>query len=158
MPQSVEISPSRFEMVLAGTVDVEHRHTPERLMKQKIGQALLGLAGTFISLSGAMFLFNPEGAAAKLLLSPEGAEGLSNLRGFAGASVLAVGLGIVIAAITKNLANARSGALFVLLLLVARILSYVIDGPIDTIGLFLAIPSTVFVMMIAGHKLIESEG
>lgn len=123
-------------------------------MNQNVGRILLGLPGVFIALSGLVFLLNPGAGAEKLLLTPDGAEGLSNLRGFSGAPVLAVGIGIIIAAITKNLANARPGAIFVLALIVARLLSYFVDGPNPNFGLYLAVPTVVFVLMVAGHKLI----
>ncbi|MCO4769016.1 MAG: DUF4345 family protein [Deltaproteobacteria bacterium] len=126
-------------------------------MNSTLGRILLGLPGLFIALSGLMFLLNPGGGAAKLLLTPEGAEGLSNLRGFTGASVFAVGAGIIIGAVTRNLANARPGAIFVLVLIGARVLSYFVDGPNPNVGLYIAIPSVAFAFMVAGHKLIERD-
>jgi len=125
-------------------------------MKPTLARIFLGLPGLFILLSGLMFLLNPVGAAEKLMLAPAGAEGLSNIRGFAGASVAAVGASLLLAAITAKLEYARPAAIFLLLLLGARILSYLVDGPIESIGLFLAIPTVAFAFMVAGHKLLVS--
>ncbi len=126
-------------------------------MKKKIGQAILGVVGLFISGSGAMFLLLPARAADKLMLVPDGATGLSHFRAFAGAAVLAVGLSLIIAAVTARLDHARAGALFVLGILAARVISYAVDGPTPEIVLYTAIPSTVFALMLVAHKLIVSE-
>jgi hypothetical protein len=61
------------------------------IVKKTIGQGILGVVAAFLSLSGAMFMFAPTRAAAKLLIEPAGIEGLSNFRAFIGAPVLAVG-------------------------------------------------------------------
>ena len=47
-------------------------------------KTLFGLPGLFILLTGLVFLLNPEAGLAKLKLTAEGAEGLSNLRGMSG--------------------------------------------------------------------------
>lgn len=124
-------------------------------MKKTLGRVLLGLPGLFISLSGALFLFAPARAAEKLLLTPQGIEGLSNLRAFVGAPVLAAGIAILIGAVTCTLENARGGALFVVLLLLARLVSLGLDGVTPGIGIYLAVPGVVLAMLLAGHKLID---
>jgi hypothetical protein len=126
-------------------------------MKKTVGKSILGVLALFILITGSVFVLLPERAAAKLLLDPQGAEGLSNLRGLAGAPLVGVGLSLMIAAITEKLEHARAAAIFLLCLITARLLSYGIDGPIDSIGLFLAVPVTVLGLMIVAHKLIDSE-
>lgn len=125
-------------------------------MNKLPARILLGLPSLFILLSGLMFLFNPSAAADKLMLTPQGAEGLSNLRGFAGASVIAVGVSLLLASITAKLEYARPAAIFLLVLISARLLSHVVDGPTDSIALFLAIPAVAFGLMLAGHKLLDA--
>lgn len=120
-------------------------------MRTLAPKILFGLPGLFIFGSGLMFFLFPERAAEKLLFAPEGAEGLSNLRGFSGASVLAVGVSLLLAAATEKLEYARIAAIFLLTLIAARVVSYVVDGPNDNIALFLAIPSIAFAFMVAGH-------
>lgn len=115
---------------------------------------LFGLPGLFILATGVMFVTSPEAALDKLQLTANGAEGLSNIRGLAGGPLVAVGASLLIGAITEKLEYVRPAVFFVLTLLAARVLSYVVDGPIDAIGLFLAIPSIVFGMMVAGHVLL----
>lgn len=129
--------------------------TPEHPKKKTIGRVLLGLPGLFISLSGAMFLLAPTRAAEKLLLSPQGIEGLSNMRAFVGAPVLAAGIAILIGAATCKLENARGGALFVVLLLVARLVSLGLDGMTPGLAVYITVPAVVLAMMVAGHKLID---
>ena len=54
----------------------------------------------------------------------------------------------------QKLEYVRPAAIFLLVLLLARVLSYVVDGPVDAIGVFIAVPATVFAMMAAGHLLL----
>ncbi len=127
-------------------------------MKRIAAKVLLALPGLFIFVTGMVFLINPEAASAKLLLTASGAEGLSNLRGMAGAPLFAVGTTLLLAAITEKLEYARPAAIFLLALLASRALSYVADGPTEAIGLFLAVPSIAFALMAVGHKLlVDSE-
>ncbi|MCO4747368.1 MAG: DUF4345 family protein [Proteobacteria bacterium] len=118
-------------------------------------KALFGLPGLFILTTGLVFVTSPESALEKLQLSASGAEGLSNIRGLAGGPLVAVGASLLLGAITEKLEYVRPAVFFLLTLLTARVLSYVVDGPIDAIGLFLAIPSIVFGMLIAGHVLLN---
>jgi|GEM_PF-1190817 len=120
-----------------------------------IARVLLGLPGLFILASGLMFLLNPTAAADKLLLLPQGTEGLSNLRGFLGAPVIAIGVSLLLAAKTTKLEYARPAAMFLLLLIVARLVSYAADGPTDAIAQLLAVPAVAFGLMLAGHKLLD---
>ena len=123
-------------------------------MKHLAARALLALPGLFILTTGVVFLTNPEAASAKLLLEAQSAEGLSNLRGMAGAPLFAVGAMLLLAAITEKLEYARPAALFLLTLIAARIASHLIDGPSASIVLFLVVPSVAFALMAAGHKLL----
>ena len=117
-------------------------------------KALFGLPGLFILTTGLVFVTSPESALEKLQLTASGAEGLSNMRGLGGAPLVAVGVSLLLGALTEKLEYVRPGVIFVLTLIGARLVSYVVDGPIDAIGLFVAIPSTVFAMMAAGHVLL----
>ncbi len=123
-------------------------------MNRIAARILLGLPGLFIFLTGLVFLANPVAASEKLQLAAESAEGLSNLRGMSGAPLIAVGLSLLLAAITKKLEYARPAVFFLLALLVARGASYVLDGPTDAIGLFLAVPTLTFALMGLGHWLL----
>ncbi|MBX2796738.1 MAG: DUF4345 family protein [Myxococcales bacterium] len=123
-------------------------------MKTTAARILLGLPGLFILTTGVVFLLAPEAGAAKLQLVARGSEGLSNLRGMAGAPLFAVGASLILAAITTRLVYARPAAIFLLALIASRVLSYLVDGPTDAIGLFLAVPSITFAMMLIGHKLL----
>ncbi len=121
---------------------------------KNLSRILLALPGLFILMTGVVFLTNPGAAAEKLKLVAENAEGLSNLRGMAGAPLFAVGVCLLLAAITKKLEYARPAAIFLLALIGARIASYAIDGPTGAIALFLAVPATAFGLMVAGHVLL----
>ena len=123
-------------------------------MTKLAARILLAVPGLFILTTGAVFLVAPERAADKLQLVARGAEGLSNLRGMAGAPLFAVGAGLLLAAITRKLEYARPAAIFVLALIGARLLSFGLDGSAQPIVLFLAVPSIVFALMVAGHRLI----
>lgn len=126
-------------------------------MNNTAARILLALPGLFILMTGIVFLTNPEAASAKLMLTAQGAEGLSNLRGMAGAPLFAVGVSLLLSAITQKLEYARPAAIFLLALLASRVLSYVVDGPPSSIALFLAIPTVAFGLMIAGHKLLVAK-
>ncbi len=121
-----------------------------------LAKFFIGLPGFFILASGLMFMFAPENAAAKLMLEPQSVDGWSNIRGFLGAPVIAVGASILLGAITGKLEYVRSGAIFVLALAFARILSRVVDGPYDSFGVYLAVPLVVFALLAIGHKLLVS--
>ncbi len=125
-------------------------------MKRNIARVLFGLPGLFILLSGLMFLLNPEAASAKLMLEPQSIDGLSNLRGFLGAPVIAVGVSLILGGVTAKLEYVRPGVIFVLALITARIVSRVIDGPAESFVLYVAIPSTVFALLFVGHKLLDA--
>ncbi len=125
-------------------------------MKKTLAKILLGLPGLFILVSGMMFLTSPEVGAAKLLLEAQGPEGLSNLRGMAGAPLASIGVMLLLAAWTEKLEYARPAALFLLLLVGARVASHLVDGPSGALALFLAVPTVTFGLMLAGHKLLAS--
>lgn len=127
------------------------------MSKTNLGRVLLGLPGLFILLSGLVFLLAPERAAAKLLLDPQGIDGLSNLRGFVGAPVLAVGISILMSAITQKLEYARPGVFFLFGLIFARLLSFAVDGPAEAFALYLTVPVVAFALMALGHKLMVAE-
>ena len=116
-------------------------------------KVLFGLPGLFILATGLSFVLSPDSALEKLQLSANGAEGLSNLRGLAGAPLVAVGATLLLGAVTEKLEYVRPAVIFLLTLVSARVLSYALDGPIDAIGLFLAVPTVVFGMLVAGHVL-----
>ena len=124
-------------------------------MTKTIARHCLGLPGLFISFTGLVFITNPTGAAAKLQLGATTAEGLSNLRGLAGAPLLAVGATLLLAAATARLEYARPAAIFLATLFAARLASHVLDGADQPIGLFLAVPAVTFGLMLAGHKLLD---
>lgn len=124
-------------------------------MTRTLGRALLALPGLFITATGTVFLLFPASAAAKLLWVADNAEALSNIRGMAGAPLLAVGLGLVLSAVTARLEYARPAAIFLLALIGARLLSYGVDGAPGSIALFLTVPAVAFGFMIAGHVLID---
>ena len=125
-------------------------------MKKTAARILLALPGLFILTTGVVFLTNPEAASAKLQLAAAGAEGLSNLRGMAGAPLFAVGATLLLSAATAKLEYARPAAIFLLTLIAARVGSYLIDGPTEAIGYFLAVPTVAFGLMLAGHKLLDA--
>ncbi|MEM6930296.1 MAG: DUF4345 family protein, partial [Myxococcota bacterium] len=103
-------------------------------MNRILARVLLGLPGLFILTTGIVFLTNPGAASDKLLLVAQGAEGLSNLRGMAGAPLFAVGASLLLAAITQKLVYARPAALFLLALIGSRLVSYVVDGAAQPLG------------------------
>ena len=124
-------------------------------MQKNVARVLLGLPGLFIFASGVVFLANPVAAADKMLLSADSAEALSNLRGFAGAPVMSIGAMLLLSAFTARLEYARPAALFLLTLIGARVVSYLVDGPTDAIGLLVGVPVVAFSLMLAGHKLLD---
>jgi len=122
-------------------------------MTKTAARILFALPGLFILGTGLVFLLAPERASEKLQLVAQGAEGLSNLRAMAGAPLFAVGASLLLAAVTQKLEYARPAAMFVLVLLVARLLSYGLDGSAQPIVLFLAVPTVVFASLLAAHRL-----
>jgi len=124
-------------------------------MTRNLARVLLGLPGFFILATGVVFVLNPAAASAKLLLTADSAEALSNLRGMMGAPLVAVGGTLVLGAITAKLEYARPAAIFLLTLIGARILSFFVDGPNPSLVLYLVVPSIAFGLMVAGHVLLD---
>lgn len=122
-----------------------------------IGRGIFGVLSLFLSASGLMFMLAPDRGAAKLLISPEGVEGLSNFRAFLGAPILAIGISLAIAAVTQRVDNARPAALFVMGLLFARVVSFAVDGPTPNFALYVGVPGAVFVLLLVAHKLMLSK-
>jgi len=125
------------------------------MTQRSLARVFLGLPGLFILFTGLVFLTQPEAALAKLQLSAHGAEGLSNMRGLGGAPLVAVGASLLMSAVTANLTYARPGAIFLLVLLAARLLSHVLDGASGSLALFLTLPSVTFALMMVGHRLLD---
>ena len=124
-------------------------------MTRSIARILLGLPGLFIALTGLSFLISPVDAADKLGLIAPDAEALSNLRGMAGAPLFAVGVALLLGALTAKLEYARPAVIFLLALIGARLLSYAVDGAPGSMALLLAIPAVAFASMLAGHRLLD---
>lgn len=127
-------------------------------MNKIVARILLGLPGLFIMITGLVFLSNPAAAADKLMLVADNAAGLSNLRGMAGAPLFAVGVSLLLAAVTRKLEYARPAAIFLLALIAARLASNAIDGGTESFGLFLAVPVAAFTLMAIGHRLLNAGG
>ncbi len=125
-------------------------------MKKTAGKSMLGLVSLFITVAGATFLLSPESAAAKLMVTPGGPESLSNLRAFVGAPLVGIGVSLFIGAVTARLDHARAAALFVVMLIAARLLSLAVDGFSAGSLVNLAVPVGVLVFMVVGHKLIDA--
>ena len=118
-------------------------------------RVILILVGLFILATGVISMFAPDRIAEKMLLNPEGAEGLSNIRAFLGAALAAIGISVLIAAVKAEIWHARPAVLFVIGLVVARIIGLVSDGSFPSIGLVVAIPLVVFGLLVAAHILLH---
>ncbi len=91
-------------------------------------KVILGLVGLFISINGAMFMFNPEFVMAHAQLSSDSSFGLSTVRGLIGGSMLMTGSFILVALI-KSKFELLIPAVFILLSwTVGRIFSLLLDG------------------------------
>ena len=122
---------------------------------KNVARALLTVVGLFILGTGLTALLAPDRIATKMAWELQGAEGLSNLRAFLGASLSAIGISVLIAAVTAQIYHARPAALFLIGLVVARIFSFLMDGPISRLAAYIAIPCVVLAILLVAHRLLD---
>ena len=120
-----------------------------------IARILLGLVALFMLVNGLRLMFAPAGALAGLLVETSGAEGLSNVRALWGGAITAIGLSVLIAAITCKIENARPAVLFTFMLVIARVIGMITDGMFDRAIIFAAVPVAVFLVLLVAHKLLD---
>lgn len=120
-----------------------------------IARLLLGLVAAFMLANGLNLMLNPTGALPGLLVSAEGAEGLSHVRALWGGAITAIGISVVFAVVTCDINNARPAVLFTFTLVAARIIGMVVDGMFDRAILFTVVPAIVFLILLAAHKLLD---
>ncbi len=120
-----------------------------------VARVLLALIAAFMLLSGLNFMFNPAGALPGLMVTAEGAEGLSNVRAFLGGAITAIGISVIFAVVTADINNARPAVLFTFALVVGRITGVVVDGMFDRAILYTAVPVIVFLVLLTAHKLLD---
>ncbi len=120
-----------------------------------IARVLLGLVAAFMLVNGLMLMFNPTGALPGLLVTADGAEALSNVRALWGGAITAIGISVIIAAVTCDINNARPAVLFSFALVIGRVAGMVVDGMFDKAILFTVVPIIVFLILLAAHKLLD---
>ncbi|MEM7300346.1 MAG: DUF4345 family protein [Pseudomonadota bacterium] len=116
---------------------------------------LLGLVALFLLMNGLRIMFDPSGALAGMLVDANSAEGLSNVRALWGGAITAIGISVVIAAVTGKIENARPAVLFSFMLVVARIVGIIVDGSFDRAIVFTVVPIVVFLLLLTAHKLLD---
>ena len=120
-----------------------------------IARILLGLVAVFMLVNGVRLMLSPSGALAGLLVDASSAEGLSNVRALWGGAITAIGLSVVIAAVTCKIENARPAVLFTFMLIIGRVIGMAVDGMFDRAIIFTAVPVVVFLILLAAHKLLD---
>ena len=120
-----------------------------------IARILLGLVAAFMLVNGVRLMLSPSDALAGLLVDASGAEGLSNVRALWGGAITAIGLSVVIAAVTCKIENARPAVLFTFMLVIGRVIGMAVDGMFDRAIIFTAVPVVVFLILLAAHKLLD---
>ena len=120
-----------------------------------IARGLLLLVSVFLLINGLMLMFNPTAALPGMMVTANGIEGLSNVRALWGSAITAIGISVVIAAVTANIDNARPAVLFSFGLVIARLTGWVIDGYFDKVIIFTIIPIVVFGILLIAHKLLD---
>lgn len=120
-----------------------------------IARILLGLVAIFMLINGLRLMFSPSAALAGLLVDANGAEGLSNVRALWGGAITAIGISVIIAAVTCKIENARPAVLFTFMLVVGRVVGMAVDGMFDRAIVFTAVPVVVFLILLAAHKLLD---
>ncbi|MCJ8323319.1 MAG: DUF4345 family protein [Rhizobiales bacterium] len=122
-----------------------------------MGKGIFVLVALFFIATGLMLMFNPSRALEGMLVgSVEPAAALSSIRALWGGAILAIGVNVLIGALTENFAAIRVGPLFVLALIFARIYSYFVDGSFDGFTASLIPPVIVFILMLIAHKLLAN--
>ena len=112
-----------------------------------IARILLGLVAAFMLVNGVRLMLSPSGALAGLLVDASSAEGLSNVRALWGGAITAIGLSVVIAAVTCKIENARPAVLFTFMLVIGRVIGMAVDGMFDRAIIFTAVPVVVFLIL-----------
>ena len=120
-----------------------------------VARVLLSLVALFMLVNGLRLMLDPASALVGLSVTADDVEGLSNVRALWGGAITAIGISVVIAAVTCDINNARPAVLFTLALVVARILGMTVDGMFANAILFTAVPVVVFLVLLAAHRLLD---
>ncbi|MCJ8309773.1 MAG: DUF4345 family protein [Rhizobiaceae bacterium] len=117
---------------------------------------LLALVALFMLINGVRLMISPGSALAGLLVDATGAESLSNVRALWGGAITAIGISVVIAAVTGKIENARPAVLFTFMLVIGRVIGMAVDGMFDRAIIFTSVPVVVFLILLAAHTLLDS--
>ena len=117
---------------------------------------LLALVALFMLINGVRLMISPGSALAGLLVAASGAESLANVRALWGGAITAIGISVVIAAVTGKIENARPAVLFTFMLVIGRVIGMAVDGMFDRAIIFTSVPVVVFLILLAAHTLLDS--
>lgn len=118
-------------------------------------RVLLGLVALFMLANGLRLMFDPAGALPGLAVTSNGIEGLSHVRALWGGAITAIGISVVIAAVTCNIINARVAVLFTFGLVIGRLAGMATDGMYENAIVFTIVPIVVFLVLLVAHKLLD---
>lgn len=118
-------------------------------------RVLLALVGLFFFVPGVTIMVTPETFTAGLLIEPVGVGGLSHVRALLGGAITAIGLSALNAARTGEVIQARVAVFYVVFILLARTISYFIDGSFDEMVMFFVFPTLVFSSLLGAHFLLN---
>jgi len=118
-------------------------------------RVILFLVAAFFLFPGLRLMFDPSGALAGLGVGADSTIALSNVRAMFGGAITAIGVCVLIAAITCNIWNARPAVIFVLAVVVGRIAGLALDGFDKQAAMFTAVPIVVLILLIVAHKLLD---
>ena len=83
------------------------------------------------------------GLLSGLLVTADGAEGLSNVRALWGGAITAIGISVAIAAVSLKIENARPAVLFAVMLVIARVFGIMTDGTFNLANIYTVVPIVV---------------
>ncbi len=127
------------------------------MTKTNIGRGIFALIAVFFIGNGLLLMFSPALILDHLLVgSVESVGALSSIRALWGGATIAIWVSVLLGAIKSNLDYIFVGFIALLLVLIARLVGYFVDGSFPE--LVSTVMPTIFaiVLMLIAHKLMAA--
>jgi hypothetical protein len=98
-------------------------------------------------------MFDPTRALEGLHIASDSVVGLSNIRALLGGAITAIGISVVIAAVTYQIGHARPAVLFMISIVAGRVVGLIVDGYDSTAAAFILPPVVVLTLLLVAHRL-----
>ncbi len=120
---------------------------------KNVARVLLALVAAFLLITGLRLMFDPKGVMEGLLITSDSVVGLSHVRALFGGAITAIGVSVMIAAVTYQIGHARPAVFFMIAIVVGRVVGLILDGYDSTAATFILFPVVVLTLLFVAHRL-----